>query len=126
MPIYKAQEADAVRSLEQVRSELGFTVGEMAEALGLSRQSYSGYINGGRVSHILQLAAEGLLHRRQRRREFVFLVRVLDRVTAVTLVRRPRALNGAEAPVPDMTFLVNLRDGNPTVRTLGRLASISL
>jgi hypothetical protein len=35
-------------------------------------------------------------------------------------------VNGAEVPVPDITFLVNLRDGKPTVRPLGQLASITL
>lgn len=126
MPTHNPPDAGPARSVEQMRGELGFTVDEMARALGLSRQRYSAAINRGGVSRILELAAEGLLHRRQRSREFVFLVRVRDRVAAVTLVRRPRALNGAEVPVPDMTFLVNLRDGNPTVRPLGQLASIVL
>jgi hypothetical protein len=126
LPTHKPLEAGPARAVEEIRIRLGLTMSEMSSALGLTRQSYSVAINTGRVSPVLELAVEGLLRRRERRREFAFVVHVADRVPAVTLVRRPKALNGTEAPVPDITFLVRSQGGEPRVSPLGALPSMVL
>jgi hypothetical protein len=126
LPTRKPLEAGPARAVEEIRIRLGLTMSEMSSALGLTRQSYSVAINTGRVSPVLELAVEGLLRRRERRREFAFVVHVADRVPAVTLVRRPKALNGTEAPVPDMTFLVRFQGGEPRVSPFGALPSMVL
>jgi hypothetical protein len=113
-------------AVEEIRTRLGLSMNEMAAELGLTRQSYSIAINTGRVNRVLELAIEGLLRRHERGREFAFVVRVADRMPSITLVRRPRAPNGDAASVPDMTFLVNFRGGEPMVRPLGALLSIIL
>lgn len=125
MPTYKPPADGSARAIEEARVRLGLTVGEMSSALGLSRQSLSIAMNSGRVSTVLELAVEGLSSRYERGREFAFVVRVTGRVPAVTLVRRPKTLNGAEAAVPDMTFLVRLECGKPEVSSIGPLSPIS-